>query len=227
MKNLSFLIIFFFISLYNQQETNISKNETEDISIKVADLEEKLGKSQSKPEDSPEELQKRREENEKKFDEQVKGFLKDLGLENVKTITRNQFKSLFYKLLEGPSKEKEDEKKKEDNDDISSEDLGIMRSFATKIFDYIIKEDVEVIELEKIGDYLNPKNILNALKEILKGLGLDALVDVLSEPLMEAFGLGNNNKTNSTNNNLNNNDTFIDNNITNNTNSKEEKNYDL
>ena len=227
MKNLSILIIFFFISLYSQQETNISKNETEDISIKVADLEEKLGKSQSKPEDSPEELQKRREENEKKFDEQVKSFLKDLGLENVKTITRNQFKSLFYKLLEGPSKEKEDDEKKEDNDDISSEDLGIMRSFATKIFDYIIKEDVEVIELDKIGDYLNPKNILNALKEILKGLGLDALVDALSEPLMEAFGLGNNNKTNNTNNNLNNNDTFIDNNITNNTNSKEEKNYDL
>ena len=227
MKNLSILIIFFFISLYSQQETNISKNETEDISIKVADLEEKLGKSQSKPEDSPEELQKRREENEKKFDEQVKSFLKDLGLENVKTITRNQFKSLFYKLLEGPSKEKEDDEKKEDNADISSEDLGIMRSFATKIFDYIIKEDVEVIELDKIGDYLNPKNILNALKEILKGLGLDALVDALSEPLMEAFGLGNNNKTNNTNNNLNNNDTFIDNNITNNTNSKEEKNYDL
>ncbi len=225
MKNFSFLIILFFFSLYScQQEANDSQNETEDISIKVADLEEKLGKSQSKPEDSPEELKKRREENEKKFDAQVKGILKDLGLENVKTITRKQFKSLFNKLLEGPSKESEGGDKK---DDISSEDLGIMKSFANQIFEYLIKEDVEVIELDKIGEYLNPVNILNALKELLKGLGLDALVDVLSGPLIEAFGLGGNNKTNSTNNILNNNDTFIDNNITNNNNTKEENNSDL
>lgn len=176
------LILFILFSLYLSQETNTTKNGTEDSSIKIAELEEKFGKSQSTFEDSPDEIAKRREENEKLFYEQINQALKDLGIENTKIITRDQFKHIFMKLLEG-DKDKEKNKTEE-----KEEDLTLLRGFADQIFDNLISKDKDYIEVDKIMEYFQPQNIINALKVILKGLGLDSLVEAFSEPLMEALG---------------------------------------
>ena len=176
------LILFILFSLYLSQETNTTKNDTEDSSIKIAELEEKFGKSQSTFEDSPDEIAKRREENEKLFYEQINQALKDLGIENTKIITRDQFKHIFMKLLEG-DKDKEKNKTEE-----KEEDLTLLRGFADQIFDNLISKDKDYIEVDKIMEYFQPQNIINALKVILKGLGLDSLVEAFSEPLMEALG---------------------------------------
>ena len=176
------LILFILFSLYLSQETNTTKNGTEDSSIKIAELEEKFGKSQSSFEDSPDEIAKRREENEKLFYEQINQALKDLGIENTKIITRDQFKHIFMKLLEG-DKDKEKNKTEE-----KEEDLTLLRGFADQIFDNLISKDKDYIEVDKIMEYFQPQNIINALKVILKGLGLDSLVEAFSEPLMEALG---------------------------------------
>ena len=176
------LILFILFSLYLSQETNTTKNGTEDSSIKIAELEEKFGKSQSTFEDSPDEIAKRREENKKLFYEQINQALKDLGIENTKIITRDQFKHIFMKLLEG-DKDKEKNKTEE-----KEEDLTLLRGFADQIFDNLISKDKDYIEVDKIMEYFQPQNIINALKVILKGLGLDSLVEAFSEPLMEALG---------------------------------------
>ena len=61
MKYLNFLVIVFFLfSLYICQKEKNTNNQVEDTSIKLAELEEKLGKTQSKLKDSPEEIQKKK-----------------------------------------------------------------------------------------------------------------------------------------------------------------------
>ncbi len=176
------LILFILFSLYLSQEANTTKNGKEDPSVKIAELEEKFGKSQSTIEDSPDELAKKREENEKHFYEQINQALKDLGIENTKIITRDQFKKIFMKLLES-DKDKEKNKAEE-----KEEDLTLIRGLADQICDNLISKDKDYIEVDKIMEYFQPQNIINALKAILKGLGLDSLVEAFSEPLMEALG---------------------------------------
>ena len=220
MKYLNFILIIFFLFFYVLcEEENNTNIETEDPSIKMANLEEKLGKTQSKLEDAPEEVEKRRAENDRKLKETIKNFLKEFGLENETKITRAQFKDLFFKLLEFDKKEEnkdqeisEEEEEKEKNE----ENMSLIKSFANKIFDILVNKDLEYIEIDKIESYFDTKNILKALKEILKSLGLESLIDAFSGPLMESFG----NMFNSDNN------TNI-NNITNSANNIEEKNADL
>ena len=219
MKYLNFIFIFFLFFYVLCEEENNTNIETEDPSIKMANLEEKLGKTQSKLEDAPEEVEKRRAENDRKLKETIKNFLKEFGLENETKITRAQFKDLFFKLLEFDKKEEnkdqeisEEEEEKEKNE----ENMSLIKSFANKIFDILVNKDLEYIEIDKIESYFDTKNILKALKEILKSLGLESLIDAFSGPLMESFG----NMFNSDNN------TNI-NNITNSTNNIEEKNADL
>ena len=246
MKYLNFIFIFFLFFYVLCEEENNTNIETEDPSIKMANLEEKLGKTQSKLEDAPEEVEKRRAENERKLKEENKNLktkneeltnklnnlkvnIKELKiqldktiytqLENETKITRAQFKDLFFKLLEFDKREEnkdqeisEEEEEKEKNE----ENMSLIKSFANKIFDILVNKDLEYIEIDKIESYFDTKNILKALKEILKSLGLESLIDAFSGPLMESFG----NMFNSDNN------TNI-NNITNSTNNIEEKNADL
>ena len=211
MKFFSFyIIIIILFSLYLCEDSNSDKNNTKDPSINFADLEEKYGKTQSTLEDSPEELQKKREQNEKKFKEQIAQCLKELGLENTKTITREQFKSLFLKLFEtilksekdkkekekDNEKEKEKEKKEDEEEKKSGGDLNILNGFAVQIFENIIDKDNDAFEVDKISEYFEPKNIIKALKNIFKAFGLDSLIDSLADSLEDTFGgLSSDNKT--------------------------------
>ena len=201
MKFFSFyIIIIILFSLYLCEDSNSDKNNTKDPSINFADLEEKYGKTQSTLEDSPEELQKKREQNEKKFKEQIAQCLKELGLENTKTITREQFKSLFLKLFETILKSEKDKKEKEKKEDEeekkSGGDLNILNGFAVQIFENIIDKDNDAFEVDKISEYFEPKNIIKALKNIFKAFGLDSLIDSLADSLEDTFGgISSDNKT--------------------------------
>lgn len=194
--NYFLLIVFILFSLCLTEETNSTKDDKEDPSMKLAELEEKLGKTESTLGDSPEELAKKRKENEKKFLETVHGILKDLGLEDTSKITREQFKTVFGKIFEKGKKEKS-------KGEAKKEDLAILQKFANQIFENLVSKDQDYIDVDKILDYFQPKRIIDALKTTLKALGLHSLVDALEGPLTEALEKSmydsdnNNNNTNS------------------------------
>ena len=208
------LLIIFLISSYICEEINDNKNSKKDPSLTLADLEEKYGKNQSTLSDSPEELQRKREENDKKLRAQLDQLLEELGLGKEKTISREQFKTIFSKLFDMALKEDKDKKQKEKDDDkegskTSSEDLNLIKGLANQIFDSLVGKNVQEIQVDKIMDYFEPKNIIKALKDIFKAFGLESIIDALSDTLNEAF------------------DSFPSSNQTNNNDTKDEKSTDL
>ena len=112
-------------------------------------------------------------------DEQIKQminyYIEELGYKNMKIITRAEFRKLFLRLFENKNKEQKE----------SKEDLDIIFSLTNALFDYIVNEDKQKIEMDKIYDYFEPNNIVNALKALLKQLGMEKLIDEISEPFME------------------------------------------
>jgi len=181
MKYFHFIFIIFLLSIYLCKDTNNINNKEEDPSIKEDDLEKEV-KINSKKENLFEEKKKTAEENDKKFKDKVFNILKELGLENKKEIKIEEFKKLFFKLLE-------DERKKEENEEIldNDESTFLFRGFVSQIFDQLVDPKIKNIELDKIFDYLDPKKVLNALKEISKEYGMENLIDTISGPIIDAF----------------------------------------
>ena len=111
-------------------------------------------------------------------DEQIKKminyYIEELGYKNMKFITREEFRKLFLSLFENKNKEQKE----------SKEDLDIIFSLTNALFDYIVTEDKQKIEMDKIYDYFEPNNIVNALKALLKQLVMEKLIDEISEPFM-------------------------------------------
>ena len=125
-------------------------------------------------------------ESDKEKDEQFKQlvyyYMEELGYSKMKALTREEFRILFLKIFEN-----KDENKKE-----SKEDLEMMYSLTNALFDYIVKEDLYKIETEKIFDFFDPNKIVDALKQLLREIGMEGLVDAFSENFMEALkGKGN------------------------------------
>ena len=119
------------------------------------------------------------------IEQKVNYYIEELGYKNMKSITREEFRKLFLKLFENKQKNQE-----------SKEDLDIAFSLTNALFDFIVPEKEEKIELNKIYDYFEPNNIVNALKELLKKFGMEKLIDSVSEPFMQMLKENNNKNDN-------------------------------
>ena len=144
------------------------------------------------------ELKKKREDNNKKFREKINEYLKELKLDNAKTINREQFKNIFFKLFEFGAKELK-------NEEENNEKIDLNKDYIDKIFNNLINKDVKEIEINKIIEYFEPSNILFALKDTLKIIGIDNTMDNLSESIihtLNAFDEKNKKKNNEKNTDL-------------------------
>ena len=126
------------------------------------------------------------------IEQKVNYYIEELGYKNMKSITREEFRKLFLKLFENKQKNQE-----------SKEDLDIAFSLTNALFDFIVSEKEEKIELNKIYDYFEPNNIVNALKELLKKFGMEKLIDSVSEPFMQMLKENNNKNDNNDKNDKN------------------------
>ena len=107
----------------------------------------------------------------------VRSYIEKLGYENRKSITRDEFRKLFLYIFENKDSDGQD----------SKEDLDIMFSLTNTLFDFIVKENEQIIEMEKIYDYFETNNIVTALKDLLKQLGMEKLIDNISESFMDTL----------------------------------------
>ena len=105
------------------------------------------------------------------IEQKVNYYIEELGYKNMKSITREEFRKLFLRLFEN-----KDETSKE-----FKEDLDIIFGLTNSLFDYIVPEDKQKIEINQIYDYFEPNNIVSGLKKLLKKLGMEELVDTISE----------------------------------------------
>ena len=118
------------------------------------------------------EMKKIRENNNKKFNEILKEYLKEMNLDNKKYITREEFKNIFIKLYEFGGKELNNKIKNENK-------------YIEKIFDNLVNYDVKEIEVDKIINYFEPQNMLNGLKGTLNLLGIKDSIKNLEKTLSE------------------------------------------
>ena len=122
----------------------------------------------------------------------VNYYIEELGYKNMKSITREEFRKLFLRLFEN-----KDETSKE-----FKEDLDIIFGLTNSLFDYIVPEDKQKIEINQIYDYFEPNNIVSGLKKLLKKLGMEELVDSISETFMQILKQNNKNDINNKNGDL-------------------------
>ena len=121
-----------------------------------------------------EKMTKQRNQNNQKFNETLKQALKEMNLENEKTITIDQFKVIFMKLFKlGKS---ETNYKEEDDEE-----------YRNKIFNNLVPKNSTRIEVDNIFKLFDPMKILNSLKNIETSLGKHNKIEFLSENLRNAL----------------------------------------
>ena len=130
------------------------------------------------------ENEKDKKENEQ-FKQMVNYHIETIGYKDRKEITRDEFRKLFLKIFENKSKDSQE----------SREDLDIIFSLTNALFDFIVNEKIHKIKMDEIYNYFEPNVIVNALKGLLKQLGMEKLIDSISESFMETLK-GNENKDN-------------------------------
>ena len=116
---------------------------------------------------------KQREENNKKFNETLLQTLKEMNLESATKLTKEQFKPVFMKLFKLG---KTETNYKEEDDE----------TFRNHIFNNLLSENTNEIEVDKIFKYFEPINILRTMKKIELSLGKYDKIDVLTENLRKA-----------------------------------------
>ena len=182
------LSLILFLCNCEEKVKNDSKLSTEE--LKKVEVEEKYGKTQSTLADDPEEIKKRREENEKKMQKKIDESIKQLGIGERKIISKKEFKKIFGLLLEeGLNQALDDDPKNETkNEKKKKEEAGIIQAFADQIFEKLTKDSGDNIEVDKIMSYFEPEKILSALKDILSVFGLDKLIDDIAGPQLRKMG---------------------------------------
>ena len=108
-------------------------------------------------------------------------YLVGLQLDKIKTITKEELLKMIESLFTLVINEIElTPEEKESN-------LNLIRMFSGQIFDLLATKEKNVIEIDKILDYFNPKNISKYIDLILKALGLNDLYESIVKPLLSIF----------------------------------------
>lgn len=204
MKFLSVIILFsIFLFIYSEEG-----NKTEDELYEEADkqfkkvlrdkqneeFDKKYGKQETPADYDYEEVQRKRKENDRRLAEFIKKILKEAGLENAKTITRQQFKKLFSGVFE--KLEKEEKKKQEVEYDengnlkekMKDSDWSYIRLIINLAFNTLVEKDKEVFDVEELPSYFVAEKIVESLKAMMKNVGLENLLDPYEVYLTEALG---------------------------------------
>ena len=120
-------------------------------------------------------------EDKNELSNKIYDYLVGLQLDKIKIITKeellNMIESLFTLVINEIELTQEE---KESN-------LNLIKMFSGQIFDLLATKEKNVIEIDKILDYFNPKNISKYIDLILKALGLHEFYDSIVKPLLSIF----------------------------------------
>jgi len=120
-------------------------------------------------------------EDKNKLSNKIYDYLVGLHLDQKKTITKEELLNMIESLFNLVVNEIEiTQEQKESN-------LILIRMFSTQIFNLLATKEKNVIEVDKILDYFNPKNISKYIDIILKALGLNDLYESIVKPLISIF----------------------------------------
>ena len=128
-------------------------------------------------------LRKIRRENNRKFKQKMKDFIKDFDLGNKKIITREQFKTVFLRLYDFGGKELQTEFENEGKKEEKKINPKIDKIYAEKIFDNLVDKNIKEIDVDEIFGFFEPRNIIFAMKDTMTLLGMEKEVDSLSDSI--------------------------------------------
>ena len=121
-----------------------------------------------------EQMVKQREENNQKFNETLKHILKEMKLENATELTIEEFRNVFMELFK-LGKSETNYKEEDDNE------------FRNHIFNHLVPEGSDRIEVDKIFKCFEPRVIIRGLKQVELSLGKHDKIEFLSENIRKAL----------------------------------------
>jgi hypothetical protein len=169
----SLLLSFYFCSeeTSSEQDSNENNSITDETQLEMKAKEEELN------------LRKIRRENNRKFKQKIKEYIKDFDLENKNIITRDQFKTVFLRLYDFGGKELQTEFENGGKNTEKKINPKIDKIYAEKIFDNLVDKNIKEIDVDEIFGFFEPRNIIFSMKDTLTLLGMEKEVDSLSESI--------------------------------------------
>ena len=120
-------------------------------------------------------------EDKNELSNKIYDYLIGLHLDKIKIITKEELLKMIESLFNLVINEIELTKEEKESN------LNLIRMFSSQIFDLLATKENNVIEIDKILDYFNPKNISKYIDLILKALGLNELYESIVKPLLSIF----------------------------------------
>ena len=155
----------------SEQDSNDNKSNSDETQIEAKAKEDEFN------------LRKIRRENNRKFKQKMKDYIKDFDLENKKIITREQFKTVFLRLYDFGGKELQTEFENEGKKEEKKINPKIDKIYAEKIFDNLVDKNIKEIDVDEIFGFFEPRNIIFAMKDTMTLLGMEKEVDSLSDSI--------------------------------------------
>ena len=169
----SLLLSFYLCSEETSSERDSNENNsiTDETQLEMKAKEEELN------------LRKIRRENNRKFKQKIKEYIKDFDLENKNIITRDQFKTVFLRLYDFGGKELQTEFENGGKNTEKKINPKIDKIYAEKIFDNLVDKNIKEIDVDEIFGFFEPRNIIFAMKDTMTLLGMEKEVDSLSDSI--------------------------------------------
>jgi hypothetical protein len=155
----------------SEQDSNDNKSNSDETQLEAKTKEDEFN------------LRKIRRENNRKFKQKIKDYIKDFDLENQKIITREQFKTVFLRLYDFGGKELQTEFENEGKKEEKKINSKIDKIYAEKIIDNLVDKNIKEIDVDEIFGFFEPRNIIFAMKDTMTLLGMEKEVDSLSDSI--------------------------------------------